>query len=171
MLWFKSRPGGILNCKPGDLFVVRNVANLIPPYENDHGYHGTSAALEFAVLGLGVEHIIIFGHSNWGGVRSLFEENQKIGPNSFIGKWMEISRLAFNKTISQYPAVNLDVKVKHCSHFALINSSKNLLTFPWINERVDSGKLFLHAWYFDIESGKIEEFNFESNNFSELECC
>ena len=161
-------PAIILNCQPGDLFVVRNVANLIPPYEDDGSHHGTSAALEFAVCGLGIKHIIILGHSNCGGIRSLVENQAKIKKGDFISKWMEIAKPAYEETTKNHSLTSTDQKITSCSHFALINSLKNLNTFPWISSKVKDRTLFLHSWYFDIETGIIEEFNPETNSFIDL---
>lgn len=161
-------PSIILNCKPGDLFVVRNVANLIPPFEDDSGHHGTSAALEFAVCGLEVAHIIIFGHSNCGGINSLISNPVQIKQGSFISRWMELAQPAYQKTIQTYPTSSIAEKTNHCAHFALIHSLQNLQSFPWIKSKIKAGKLSLHSWYFNIETGVIEEFDPETGAFSEL---
>ena len=161
-------PAIILNCKPGDLFVVRNVANLVPPYENDDGHHGTSAALEFAVCDLEVKHIIIFGHSSCGGINALVTNPTKMQERNFISRWMELALPAYQKTIQNYPNASIEEQVSSCAHFALINSLKNLYTFPWIASKVESRKLSLHSWYFNIETGVIEEFQPELGNFTDL---
>lgn len=161
-------PAIILNCKPGDLFVVRNVANLIPPYENDSGHHGTSAALEFAVLGLGIKDIIILGHSSCGGIQALVENQHQIKERNFISRWMEIARPALDQTIKNHSHQTNENRVNVCAHLALINSLNNLLTFPWIKEKVEQQELFLHSWYFNIDSGIIEEFDDESQKFLPL---
>jgi carbonic anhydrase len=161
-------PTIILNCKPGDLFVVRNVANLVPPYENDDGHHGTSAALEFAVCGLEVKHIIIFGHSSCGGINALVTNPDKMQEKNFISRWMELAQPAYQKTIENYPNASIDDKVSSCAHFALINSLKNLYSFPWIKSKVENSELSLHSWFFNIETGIIEEFNSELDKFVDL---
>ena len=162
-------PAIILNCKPGDLFVIRNVANLVPPYENDDSHHGTSAALEFAVCSLEVKHIIIFGHSSCGGIGALVENPNKMREGNFISKWMELASPAYEKTIKNYPNSSVQEKVSNCARFALINSLKNLNTFPWIKSRVETEELSLHSWYFNIETGIIEEFQPKLNSFEDLE--
>ncbi|MFT5702750.1 MAG: carbonic anhydrase [Rickettsiales bacterium] len=161
-------PAIILNCKPGDLFVVRNVANLVPPFTNDGGYHGTSAALEFGVLGLGIKHIIILGHSSCGGIQALVEDSSQIKAENFISKWMEIAKPALQKTIQNYPSKNLGEKVGACAKFALIDSLNNLLTFPWIKNKVEDGNLSVRSWYFNIDSGVIEEFDVYKEQFMDL---
>jgi carbonic anhydrase len=162
-------PAIILNCKPGDLFVVRNVANLVPPYENDSGHHGTSAALEFAVLGLGIKHIIVLGHSSCGGIQALVADSNKIKEKNFISRWMEIAKPALEKTIKNYAEQSMEEKVGKCAQFALVNSLNNLFTFPWIKERAEAGELSLYSWFFNIENGVIEEFNNKEQKFVELD--
>jgi carbonic anhydrase len=162
-------PAIIMDSKPGDLFVVRNVANLVPPYENDSStYHGTSAALEFGILGLGIKHIIIFGHSRCGGIRALVEDSQIIESKNFITKWMEIAKPAYEKTLENHVHDSIDEQSEHCARLALVNSRKNLLTFPWIKEKFDAKNLFLHSWYFNIDSGKIEAYDVLVDGFKEL---
>lgn len=153
-------PAIVTNCQPGDLFVVRSVANLVPPFETDNTYHGTSAALEFAVFGLNVEHIILFGHSQCGGIRALFEhEEDIIQPHGFIAKWMELAKPAKQRVIAEHTHAPLDEKLTLCGQYALVNSLKNLHSFPWVTEKVTEGKLSLHAWYFDLETGIIKTYN------------
>ena len=161
-------PAIILNCQPGDLFVVRNVANLVPPFEDDDGHHGTSAALEFAVCVLKVKRIIIFGHSSCGGIRSLVENQATMQKGNFISKWMDLAKDAYQKTIKNYPLASIDEQASNCAHFALINSLKNLDSFPWIKSRVENNELSLHSWYFNIETGMIEEFKPEFGCFVDL---
>ena len=161
-------PSIILDCQPGDLFVVRNVANLVPPFENDDGHHGTSAALEFGVCVLNVRHIIIFGHSSCGGIRSLVENQATMQSGGFISKWMKLATPAYQETIKNYSNSSIDEQASNCAHFALIHSIKNLNTFPWIKSRVKDSKLSLHSWYFDIETGVIEEFNSKTGCFAGL---
>ncbi|MFT6077623.1 MAG: carbonic anhydrase [Myxococcota bacterium] len=161
-------PAIILNCKPGDLFVVRNVANLVPPYENDGGHHGTSAALEFGILSLGIKHIIVLGHSSCGGIGALVEDSLKIKEENFISKWMEIAKPALQKTIENYPEVSIKEQVSHCTKFALINSLNNLLTFPWIKEKAQIKELSVHSWYFNLNNGIIEEFDEKKQEFIDL---
>jgi carbonic anhydrase len=137
-------PALILQCDPGDLFVVRNVANIVPPYEKDEMHHGTSAALEFGVCYLKVDHLILLGHSQCGGIQALLDESQ-VGINDFISNWVSL------------------IKTTQCEHctaddyakLALHESYKNCLTFPWIKEKVHGGHLKIHLWFFDIKSGEI----------------
>ncbi len=161
-------PSLVLNCKPGDLFVIRNVANLIPPYEIDTHYHGTSAALEFGVCGLGIKEIIILGHSQCGGIMSLLEEDKQKKSGSFISKWMELAQISSEKTKQGKQVLSTLEKANICSRNSLLGSVKNLNTFPWIVERIKTGNLFIHAWYFDLVSGTIFAYNQNNNEFELL---
>lgn len=150
-------PGLILQCDPGDLFVVRNVANIIPPYEIDDAHHGTSAALEFGVCFLHVKHIIILGHSQCGGIQNLLS-GSGCGHNDFISSWMSI--------------VKTDATPEHQDEYArlaLKQSYQNCMTFPWIKSRVDQNELRIHQWFFDIKSGEILKYSPETLKYEPLE--
>lgn len=160
-------PALILNSAPGDLFVIRNVANLVPPAENQGHYHGTSAALEFGVRKLKVEHLIVLGHAHCGGIRALLEDDmQKEG--AFISEWMGIADAA-RKRVSLELA-NADSAARHraCEQQTILVSLANLMTFSWIRERVEQGTLALHGWYFDIERGELLGYNAATCQFEVL---
>jgi len=160
-------PSIILDCQPGDLFMVRNVANLIPPYENNASYHGTSAALEFGIKQLNIRHIILFGHSGCGGIKALLE-NKNMPGDGFISKWTEIAEPAREKVLKEHHHLPESEQVNLCSQYALIHSLENLLTFPWISEKVKANVLFLHAWHFELSSGKILAYNSQNGLFEEI---
>lgn len=155
-------PAMIFNCQPGELFVIRNVANLVPPCEESDTYHGTSAALEFGTWFLEVEHIIILGHTQCGGIRALLESSESVldkQSHGFIAKWMDLARPAYNRIVAEHSHACLEEKVTLCEQYALINSLKNLHSFSWIKQREDDKKLTLHAWYFDLKTGEIHAYN------------
>lgn len=162
-------PAMVFNCQPGELFVIRNVANLIPPCEENSTSHGTSAALEFGTRFLQVEHIIVFGHTQCGGIQALLESTAQVlerQPHSFIAQWMEIARPAYDKVIKEHGEVALEEKVTLCEQYALTNSLHNLQTFPWIVERIQQGKLSVHAWYFNLSTGLIHMYDQEEKKWS-----
>jgi carbonic anhydrase len=163
-------PALLLDTQPGDLFVVRNVANLVPPCEIDHSHHGTSAALEFAVCALEVPHIIILGHSNCGGISALVQGQAGPSEEGFIGQWMALAKPALDKMLSNNDVhhYTLTEKVACCAKHALVDSYHHLYTFPWIKERVEAGKLKLHAWFFQLEDGVIKSYNTENKLFEDL---
>jgi carbonic anhydrase len=147
-------PGMLCHAEPGELFMVRNVANLVPPYVADKAYHGTSAALEFAVNTLKVEHIVILGHSECGGIKALYTSPPEPGTRgSFIANWMQIADEARRRTMVTSSALGLEEQLRVCGEEAIKTSLANLLSFPWIAERVRERKLRLHGWRFEIRDG------------------
>ena len=145
----RVNPSIIAKAKPGELFIVRNVANLVPPYAPDSNLHGTSAAIEFAVRDLKVSHIIILGHSHCGGIRGLCEGHRDDEHREFIDGWMSIVEHARDDTLEG------KVQHRHLEREAVKVSLSNLLSFPWIKSRVDAGNLELHGWLFDLEAGEL----------------
>jgi carbonic anhydrase len=160
-------PALVLDCAPGDLFVVRNVANLIPPAENQGHYHGTSAALEFGVRNLRVQHIIVLGHAQCGGIHALLEGSVD-KDESFIAEWMGIAEAARVQIEKEFAGASSEVRHRACEQQAILVSLNNLNTFPWIRERVEQGKLALHGWYFDIERGELLGYDETTRKFETL---
>ena len=160
-------PALILDCAPGDLFVIRNVANLVPPAENQGHYHGTSAALEFGVRNLKVQHIIVLGHAQCGGIHALLEGGVS-RDDSFIAEWMGIAEAAKEQVEEDYAQSDRKLRHRACEQQAILVSLENLMTFSWIRERVELGQLALHGWYFDIESGELLGYNQATRQFGML---
>ena len=161
-------PALVLDCAPGDLFVIRNVANLVPPSERRIGHHGTSAALEFGVRKLGVEHIIVLGHAHCGGIHALVETGGINNPDSFIDDWMHLVESARASVTRDMPDASLPERVRACEQRAILVSLQNLMTFAWVRERVEQGTLTLHGWYFDIGQGQLLGYNATAKAFREL---
>jgi len=146
-------PAIVLQADPGDLFIIRNVANLVPPHEQDGQYHGTSAALEYAVQHLDIGHFIVLGHAHCGGIRSMFDEpGEGSEGNQFVLPWMSLVRSAYLRVQGTMPNASEDEKARFCEQSAVLVSLENLMTFPFIRERVSDGRLRLHGWYIDIRS-------------------
>jgi carbonic anhydrase len=143
-------PAMIFGAGPGELFVVRNVANLAPPYAPDSRAHATSAALEFGVRVLEVPHLIVMGHAMCGGIRALLE-GAPPEAGDFLPPWMRIAEPARRRTFECRPA---DPQAT-CEREAVKLSLENLMTFPWIAERVADGRLRLHGAIFDIRTGEL----------------
>jgi carbonic anhydrase len=151
-------PEVIFDAKPGELFVVRNIANLVPPYGPNDDLHGTSAALEFAVMGLGVEHIVLMGHASCGGVRAFARNEAKtddepLSPGDFIGKWISLIGAAAARI--EPLSTPLDDYIERLALASIVQGLANLRSFPWISERERQGKLGLHAAYFGISEGAL----------------
>lgn len=150
-------PETIFDCAPGEIFVVRNVSALVPPYEPDNQKHATSAALEFAVNSLNVRSIIVLGHSNCGGIRALMK-GPAHGSHDFIDSWMEIAKIARQRVCDspQSAEDSFETQCAACEHEAIRVSLANLLTFPWIKERVLDGRLTLTGLHFNVETGNLQ---------------
>ena len=146
-------PEVIFDASPGELFVVRNVANLVPPYETGGEYHGTSAALEFAVQALRVKHIVVLGHARCGGIRAFADPPEPLSPGDFIGKWMTLIAPAAERAGSrgEDPADYL----RRLELAAIDNSLRNLMTFPCIRILAEKGRLRLHGAYFGVATGVL----------------
>lgn len=160
-------PAIILDCAPGDLFVIRNVANLVPPAENQGHFHGTTAALEFGVCELNVEHIIVLGHAQCGGIKALLEGGMQ-KKDSFIAEWMGIADAAQQYVQRELTGADSRLRQRTCEQRAILGSLDNLLTFPWIRERIEQGTLTLHGWYFDMENGQLLNYDSTTHQFEPL---
>ena len=143
-------PSIIFKSEPGELFVIRNVASLVPPFECDFVHcHGTSAAIEYAVRHLGVETIVVLGHSHCGGIKTLVDDHGH--EHNFIDSWLSIADEAARERKNDADVYG------DCEKKAVAISVRNLQTFPFVAEKVAAGKLRLCGWYFCIESGRLEE--------------
>ncbi|WP_407177873.1 carbonic anhydrase [Bradyrhizobium sp. STM 3562] len=147
-------PEVIFDAGPGELFVVRNIANLVPVYQPDSAAHGVSAALEFAVSVLHIKHIVVLGHAQCGGIRALIDKSEPLSPGDFIGKWMamfikpgEVVEQRAHETIQQFT-----VRIEKA---AVFRSLENLMTFPFVRTKVESGQLQLHGAYFGVAEGSL----------------
>jgi carbonic anhydrase len=145
-------PSAVFDAGPGELFVIRNVANLVPPYEPDKNYHGTSAALEFGVRALEVPRIVVMGHAMCGGINALMNGVPDSCPD-FIAPWISIAAAAKKRVLACDDGTDPQ---RACEYEAVKLSLENLLTFPWIADRVRAGKLKLIGCLFDIRSGVLE---------------
>jgi carbonic anhydrase len=165
----RADPAMLLGASPGDIFVVRNVANLVPPYKNGAEMPGIRADIEFAIKGLNVSNIIILGHSGCGGIQALMD-GEGITENhyEFIGTWVSIAREARERVLRELGQEPDAVKSRACEHWAIGLSLKNLMTFPWIRERVQAGTLTLHGWYFDMNAGELLAYSPETEEFAPL---
>lgn len=161
-------PALVLDCAPGDLFVIRNVANLVPPSENRAGHHGTTAAIEYAIRILAVEHIIVLGHAHCGGINTLVRTGGVSNPDSYMADWMCLAESARASVMAEMPDASLEEKLHACEQRAILVSLKNLMTFPWVQERVAGGTLTLHGWYFDMEHGQLLCFDAADSCFKAL---
>lgn len=163
----RNDPALITNSEPGDIFVIRNVAAIVPPYSPDDKYHGTSAAIEFAIKGLKVRDIVVLGHSLCGGIKELLTQNGD-GNFEFLNNWIEIGKSAKESVLQNLSNEPLDIQQCALEKAVILVSLNNLMTFPWINEAVKAGKITLHGWYFDLKTGKMLSLDFASGIFMDI---
>jgi carbonic anhydrase len=147
-------PEVIFDARPGELFVVRNIANLVPIYAPDGGTHGVSAALEYAVQVLRVKHIVVLGHAQCGGVRAFIDKIEPLSPGDFIGKWMSMF-VKPGEVVEQRPQETIQDFATRIEKASVFRSLENLMTFPCIQVLVDRGKLQLHGAYFGVAEGSL----------------
>ncbi|HEY7669622.1 MAG TPA: carbonic anhydrase [Hyphomicrobium sp.] len=153
-------PETIFSAMPGELFVMRNVANLIPPYETGGTFHGVSAAIEFAVLNLRVKHLVVMGHSGCGGIKAALDsEAARETEARFITKWMSMLESARLNVLASHQGSSRNALTAALEREGVKTSLKNLRTFPFLNELEGKGRLGLHGAYFDIATGRLSALN------------
>ena len=150
-------PDLITGSLPGELFIVRNVGNLVPPFEPDAGYHGVSAGIEFAVLNLGVTDIVVCGHTHCGAIRALYEPPNAASPH--VTRWLELARDArLDEPVSE-------PMLRRTEQRSIALQLDRLLTFPMVAERVERGEVSLHGWHYVIEEGRVDVLDVEAGEF------
>ncbi|KAJ3153557.1 hypothetical protein HDU89_000598 [Geranomyces variabilis] len=161
-------PAIITDCDPGDLFVIRNVSNLVPPYSGAESgaLHGTSAAMEFAVKALHVTSIIVLGHTQCGGIHALLKGD--VQGFEFLESWMKIAQGAKDTTLKNFGDREFAVQQRACEHASILTSLQNLTTYPWIASRLASGEINITGWYFDFKSGDLLAFHPDEDAFVSL---
>lgn len=162
----RADPAVIFSAGPGEIFVVRNVANLVPPHEPHGDYHGTSAALEFAVEGIGVQTILVMGHARCGGIKAFLDGlYEPADPPGFIDRWMTLLNPARAEALRELSDAPIERKQEALEQAGIRHSLENLMTFPCIKERVADGRLQLRGAYFDIADGTLLALEPDSGKF------
>jgi len=162
-------PDLIVNSKPGDMFILRNIGNFVPPYKNDSDFHGSSAAIEYAVSVLEVRDIIICGHSHCGACASLYQDLSNEPHLKHVKKWLELGKKAKEYTLlATQDKENKEQILRTTEKISIKHQLENLLTYPEIYKKVKDGKLDIHGWYYKIEDGTIEYYDGESCGFKIL---
>ena len=157
-------PEVIFDARPGELFVVRNVANLVPPFETGGTYHGVSAALEFGVGVLKVKHIVVLGHAQCGGVKAYAEEAEPISPGDFVGRWMSLMAPAAEK-VGARGAMSRAEYLERMEKASIVNTLDNLMTFPRLRKLIESGAVTLHGAYFGVAAGELSVLDRATSEF------
>ena len=147
-------PEVIFDVGPGELFVVRNIANLVPVYQPDGNAHGVSAALEYAVTVLKVKHIVVLGHAQCGGIRAFVDKIEPLTPGDFIGKWMQMF-IKPGEVVEQRDHETMAQFVERIEKAAVFRSLENLMTFPFVRKAVESAQMQLHGAYFGVAEGTL----------------
>ena len=158
-------PEVIFDLGPGEVFTIRNVANIVPPYESGGQYHGTSAAIEFAVQGLNVKHIVILGHAMCGGIKAFATEFKPLSASNFIGKWVSMVAPASDTLAAQGDSIDKPDYLTRLEYAMIEQSLANLMTFGFIRQRVQAGTLDLHGAHFGIGSGELRIRNAKTGAF------
>jgi carbonic anhydrase len=161
-------PAIVLQVEPGDIFAIRNVANLVPPYEetDDQAYHGTSASLEFAVTELGVEHVVVFGHAYCAGIQAMIDTQKGNHVSGrFVALWTSIAAKAYETAKSENPEATGETLARCCERHAVLVSLENLKTFPFIQAGLEAGTLEIHGWYLDIAKGELSSYDETDKTF------
>lgn len=161
----------IFGAETGEFFIHRNIANLIPPYSPDEDFHGTSAAIEYAVTHLKVSHILLVGHSICGGVQGCYDMCTGAAPQleektSFIGRWMDILKPGFEKIHD--PNAPREEQLEALEKESVVLGLNNLMTFPFVSEAVESGQMDLHGLWNDIRTGGLECYDPKTDKFSSV---
>jgi len=147
-------PEVIFDAGPGELFVVRNVANLVPVFQPDSGAHGVSAALEYAVQVLRIRHIVVLGHAQCGGIRAFIDDIDPLSSSDFIGRWMAMF-IKPGEKVSQRERETRQEFTTRIEKAAVFRSLENLMTFPFVRTRVERGEMELHGAYFGVAEGSL----------------
>jgi carbonic anhydrase len=164
----RAAPETIFGAGPGELFVLRNIANLVPTFQPDAYQHGTSAGIEFAVNALEVENLVVLGHGRCGGIRAALNPGHALAQGDFIGKWM--SMLApVSAEVAKYTFLTPTERETVLERLSVRNSLNNLRTFPYVQEREADGRLKLHGAWFDISTGELWVMDPDTGDFSRPE--
>lgn len=165
----RAAPETIFDSGPGELFVLRNVGNLVPPFEPDGGQHGTSAGIEFAVQILGVDNIVVLGHGRCGGIHAaLHPTTTPVGPGDFIGKWLELLK-PVTEQFGDNKLLTAGEQQTMMERISVRNSIHNLRSFPYVSSLESEKKLGIHGAWFDIKTGELWVMDGQSEEFERPE--
>lgn len=161
-------PALLTDCELGDMFVVRCVANLVPPYARGEGYAGVSSAIEFGVRRLGVEHVIVLGHSQCGGISALIGTAPEQHESEFLGRWLGIAAPVRDRVLHDLADKPRELQARACEQASILVSLENLASYPWIRERLAQGTMALHGWYFDMAARRLMCYSSQTRQFEPL---
>lgn len=158
-------PNLITNTGPGELFVIRNIANIIPPYRVGSDYLATTSAIEYALSTLHIKNIVVCGHSNCGGCNALYYDEAEFEKAPNVKKWLAMLE-PIKKDVLLFAKDDLAMRAWLTEKLNLVNSLQNILTYPGVKKALDEKKIEVHAWYYIIETGEIYEYDFKKKIFT-----
>jgi len=158
-------PSMITTTMPGELFIIRNVANIVPPYQHSGEYLAAISAIEFAIVGLEVENIVVCGHSNCGGISALYKPEEYFQKLPHTRKWLELALPVKEKVLKILPEGNHASREWLTEQMNIVEQINHLLTYPFISEKYEKGLLTISGWYYIIETGEIFSYNVDKGFF------
>ncbi|TKX30743.1 carbonic anhydrase [Campylobacter aviculae] len=158
-------PNLITNTGPGELFVIRNIANIVPPYRIGEDFLATTSAIEYALNSLHIKNIIVCGHSNCGGCNALYYSDEELNKIPNVKKWLTLLE-PIKQDVKVFSKSNIAMRSWLTEKLNLVNSLQNILTYPGVEEALNKGRIEVHAWYYIIETGEIYEYNFKEKTFT-----
>jgi carbonic anhydrase len=161
-------PDIIANTLPGELFVVRNIANMVPPYnEDNYSFRCTASIIEYAIKVLEVENIVVCGHSNCGGCKALFYPEEKLNQIPLVKEWLKLAQEIKDRVVAKN--LSFSEREFQIEQLNIVKQLENLLTYPFIEEKVEKGEVKLYGWYYVIHTGDVFNYNFEKKEFELIE--
>ncbi|HEH4550769.1 TPA: carbonic anhydrase [Campylobacter coli] len=157
-------PNLITNTGPGELFVIRNIANIVPPYRVGQDYLATTSAIEYALNSLRIKNIVVCGHSNCGGCNALYYSDEELDKIPNVKKWLTMLD-PIKRDVTIFARDDIAMRSWLTEKLNLVNSLQNIFTYPGVQEALDEGRLEVHAWYYIIEMGEIYEYDFKTKIF------
>ncbi len=161
-------PNLVTQSRPGELFIVRNVGNIIPPYDAIKDKNSVAAAIEFAVLSLKVKDIIVCGHSNCGAMEALYKDERELTNMPHLKDWLKLADSVRNIVLKHYPETSAEIRQRITEEENVLCQLHNIQTYPFVREALDSGALHLHGWYYNIAIGKIYAYDTDADMFKEV---
>lgn len=161
-------PDLMLRSKPGEIFILRNVGNFVPPFKYDEDFHGSAAAIEYAVAVLKVKHIIVCGHSHCGACKSLYEEIPENNSFIHIKTWLKLGNKAKETTLKKGNFKTEEEMYRETERNSIVHQLNNLFTYPDVEKLYNEGKLQIHGWYYNIATGQIEYYDKKSDDYKPL---
>jgi carbonic anhydrase len=161
-------PNLVTQSRPGELFIVRNVGNIIPPYDAIKDKNSVAAAIEFAVLGLKVKDIIVCGHSNCGAMEALYKDERELTNMPHLKDWLKLAAPVKDIVLKYYSMIQSEARQRITEEENVLCQLHNIQTYPFVQEALNAGVLHLHGWDYNIETGKIYAYDTDADMFKEI---